>query len=223
MRNRSREGWDALEARARGDDEDYKGCECLCLLGTLEDAGEEEEDEEDAELARAARAEGDASCTLADDDGQNRPGEVPRRRRRRRLAVGVSGRHRRLAPPERVPRRRGRGRRRRRESGILRKRLCRARCEAERDRRRAALRSHLSRRFRGYFFFSGAFAHRCARRGPKRSRQGALRAFLAGVRAGSRREPGSGEQEGEAAEGFVLEAGADAAFVNLKKSRGLGK
>ena len=112
VRVRSREAWDALEARAAGTDEDYRGCECLCLLGTIEDAAprgaegggggeegeEEEDDEEDAALARAARAEGDASCTLpadadeADDDDDHSPGGVLRRRRgrqrrRRRLAV----------------------------------------------------------------------------------------------------------------------------------------
>ena len=93
VRTRSREAWDALEARAKGTDEDYAGCECLCLLGTIEDLAsseedredenEDEEEEEDAELARAVRAEGDASCTLAAvaaDLGKASP-------RRRRLAV----------------------------------------------------------------------------------------------------------------------------------------
>ena len=86
VRNRSREAWDALELRSRGLDPDYGGCECLCLLGTIEDAGdEEEEEEEELELARAVRAEGDASCTLAavsSDRGRGRENN-----RRRRLAV----------------------------------------------------------------------------------------------------------------------------------------
>jgi len=96
VRNRSREAWDALELRSRGLDPDYGGCECLCLLGTIEDAGNEEEEEEEEpeeneleeeelELARAVRAEGDASCTLAavsSDRGRGRENN-----RRRRLAV----------------------------------------------------------------------------------------------------------------------------------------
>ena len=81
MRNRSREGWDATRKPAQEETtriiKAASASVCWVRSRTRE---RREEDEEDAELARAARAEGDASCTLADDDGQNRPGEVPRRR-----------------------------------------------------------------------------------------------------------------------------------------------
>lgn len=92
IRTRSREAWDALEARARGADEDYAGCGCLCLIGTIEDCCAGSDDGEDAELARAVRAEGDASCTLAAvaadllDLGKTRGEKLPVRARRR-LAV----------------------------------------------------------------------------------------------------------------------------------------
>lgn len=107
IKERTKEAWQALEARQRGRDDDYRGCVCVCLLGTIDDYGgssssssgegafssgdasdrddtieeEEEEDVEEMMLSRAVREAGDASCTLAPLL------ENKRRRRRRRLAV----------------------------------------------------------------------------------------------------------------------------------------
>lgn len=103
IRSRSRQSWDALELRAMGFDKDYEECECLCLLGTIEDPvgldeddedrdGDDELKEEEMELARSVMAEGDASCTLApsaaegeeEEERHGRGGASARRDRRLR-------------------------------------------------------------------------------------------------------------------------------------------